>query len=79
MTYYEICPREIGIHNALQCNIYTYYYDKNPKVRTKTKTGMLVNTTPVFKSMKTYFPILLLHFSFQIIFTNSFPKSLEDL
>ena len=25
----------------------TYFYDKNIKVRTKTKIGMLVNTAPV--------------------------------
>ena len=32
--------------NFTGTNFLTYFCDKNPKVRTKTKIGMLVNTTP---------------------------------
>ena len=32
--------------NFTGTNFLTYFYDKNPKVRTKTKIGMIVNTAP---------------------------------
>ena len=32
--------------NFTRTNFLTYFYDKNPNVRTKTKIGMLVNTAP---------------------------------
>ena len=32
--------------NFTRTNFLTYFYDKNPKVRTKTKIGILVNIAP---------------------------------
>ena len=37
--------------NFTRTNFLTYFYDKHPKVRTKTKIGMLVNTAPGFRLM----------------------------
>ena len=47
--------------NFTRTNFLTYFYDKNPKVRTKMKIGMLVNTAPGFQCISLVHKLTVAH------------------